>query len=330
MKHNLRPSITVAVPAYQAERFIAETLKSILAQTHPPDEVIVVDDGSTDGTAQELERFSERIRVIRQPNGGCAAAFNAAFRQASCDFVAECGADDIWEPHKLERQVEALTKHPQVDIVFSAARVFGSAQGCWGMPTNEDANVGILDPRRLGRTMYRSNPVCPSTLLIRRGLYEQLGPFAEDIATEDYEYWMRALSRGAVFYYDPEMLVRYRRHDANASSNHLAMAQTDLLVHRLYADLAASRSLVRKVLARDYFVLGRLLRDEERIREARATFATSLRHRPTLRALAWMLLLAVPERHQTLVDRVISTKRALSPRGSSINPDRRAGARARP
>jgi glycosyltransferase involved in cell wall biosynthesis len=332
MTDNPRPSITVAIPAYQAERFIAETLQSILAQTHPPDEVIAVDDGSTDGTARELERFGDRIRVIRQPNGGCAAAFNMAFREARCDFVAECGADDVWEPYKLERQVQALTKHPEIDVAFGLARVFGSAEGRWGMPA-EDPSIGIMDPRTFGRTMYRSNRVCPSTLLIRRSLYERLGPFAEreQIATEDYEYWMRALHAGAVFYYDSEALVRYRRHDANASSDHLAMRQADLFVHRRYADLAGSPALVRKALTRDHFVLGRLLRDKGRTREARAAFATSLRHRPTLRALAWGLLLAAPERHhRALAGRAISVKRALDSHGPGMSVHRRAGARARP
>lgn len=332
MTEDSRPSITVAIPAYQAERFIAETLQSVLAQTHPPEEVIVVDDGSTDGTARELERFGERIRVIRQPNGGCAAAFNAAFREARGDFVAECGADDIWEPYKLARQIEALTRHPQIDVAFGLARLFGSAEGRWGMPA-EDLSSGILQPRAFGRTMYLTNRVCPSTLLIRRSLYERLGPFAEreEMATEDYEYWMRALHAGAVFHYDPEALVRYRRHDANASSDHLAMRQADLLVHRRYADLAGSPALVRKALARDHFVLGRLLRDKGRAREARVELATSLRHSPTPRALAWMLLLLVPERHhRALAGRAISVERALRSRGAGMSVHRRAGARARP
>lgn len=331
MKDKSTPSITVAIPAYQAERFIAETLESILAQTHPPDEVIVVDDGSTDGTARELDRFAGRIRVLRRPNGGCAAAFNTAFREAGCDFVAECGADDIWEPHKLERQLAALTAHPEVDIAFSAARVFGNREGRWGMPLAENLSAGIMDPHRFGRTMYRSNPVCPSTLLIRRALYERLGPFAEDIATEDYEYWMRSLRGGVVFYYDPAMLVRYRRHEANASTNHLAMRRTDLLVHTWYADLVDSRSLVRSSLAQDHFVVGRLLRDQGRIPEARAAFASSLRQRPTLRALAWLSLLAVPARHhKTLADRAISLKRGLRPGVSSVKAHRDSGARVRP
>ncbi len=305
-----RPTISATIGAYQAECYIAETLESILGQTLPPDEVIVVDDGSTDGTAAELARFGSQIRVVRQENRGCAAAFNTAFREASCDYVAECGADDIWEPDKLERQVEALVAHPEIDIIFCAARVFGAYDGCWGMPEQE-ARAGVLESRSFARTMYRRNAVCPSTTLTRRRVYERLGPFLEHTATEDYEYWMCALRGGAVFYYDPRMLVRYRRHDRNASSNHLGMARTDLLVHTWYAELARSRPLTRRVLARDNFVIGRLLRDADRSEEAREAFAASLRHWPTPRALAWLALMWAPERQRaTLAEATIALKRA--------------------
>jgi len=152
----------------------------------------------------------------------------------------------------------------------------------------------------------------------------------ERIAIEDYDYWMRTLRAGAVFYYDPAMLVRYRRHEVNVSSNHRAMGEADLAVHRWNADLVDSPSLVRKVLARDYFVLGRLLRDEDRARDARAAFVSSLRQRPTLRGLAWALLLSAPERHRrTLSDRVIRIKRAVS-QGFAMSVRRRLSARARP
>lgn len=310
-------SIAVAIPAYQAGRFIAETVRSVLAQTRPADEVIVVDDGSTDNTASELEQFGERIRVIRQANGGCASAFNTAFRATRCDYVAECGADDIWEADKLERQVAALTADPRIDVAFGTARLFGAGSGTWGMPESAVAGAGILDPCSFGRLMYRRNRVCPSTLLIRRSLYERLGPFDEEIATEDYEYWMRCLRAGAVFYYDPTALVRYRRHDANASGNHLAMRQTDLLVHRWYARDFATRQLARRILADDHFALGRILRDKGCPQDARAQFASSLRQRPTLRALAWILLLSIPERHHDLLaSRAIWLKRALRPAAS--------------
>jgi glycosyltransferase involved in cell wall biosynthesis len=308
-----KPSITVVVAAYQAERWIAETLESILGQTHAPDEVIVVDDGSTDGTARELERFAGRIRVIRRVNGGCSAAFNTGFREARGDYVAECGADDIWEPDKLERQVQALVSHPEVDIAFCAARLFGNQEGQWAMPP-EDRSVGVLDRRQFGLTLFRVNPVCPSTTLIRRSLYQRLAPFAErdELGTEDYDFWMRSQRAGAIFYYDPRMLVRHRRHESNASSNHLTMKRADLFVHTRDTDLIDDRALVRKVLARDNFVIGRLLQDQGRSDEARAAFAASLRHRPTLRALAWALILSAPESHRRkLGERAVSLKRTL-------------------
>ena len=306
--------MTVALTAYQAERFIGETLESILAQTRPPDEILVVNDGSTDGTARVLERFGDRIRVIEQPNAGCAAGFNTAFRAARCDYVAECGADDLWEPRKLERQLAALAEHPEVDVIFSAARVFGARQGCWGMPNTDELSAGVLPHAMLAPIMYRSNPVCPSTTLTRRSLYERLGPFIERdrIATEDYEYWMRALDAKAVFYYDPEMLVRYRRHDSNASSNHLAMREADLFVHERYAALAGSRTLMRRTLADDHFVLGRLLRDQRRLREARRSFLRSLRLRPSLRCLAWLPVVSLPPRqHDLFSERIISLRRSV-------------------
>jgi glycosyltransferase involved in cell wall biosynthesis len=308
-----RPSITVVVAAYQAEQWIGETLESILGQTHPADEVIVVDDGSTDGTARELERFAEKIRVIRRTNGGCSAAFNTGFQAAQGDYVAECGSDDIWEPEKLERQVTALEAHPEVDIIFCAARLFGNQEGQWAMPP-EDSSVGVLDRRQFGLTLFRVNPVCPSTTLTRRSLYEQLAPFAErdELGTEDYDFWMRSQRAGAIFYYDPRMLVRHRRHESNASSNHLVMKRADLHVHTRDMDLIDDRSLVQKVLARDYFVIGWLLQDQGSSREARSAFVASLRHKPSLRALAWVLVLSAPERHRrTIGDRVVSFKRTL-------------------
>ena len=119
------PMITAVVGAYNAKEWIGETVSAILSQTHPPDEVIIVDDGSTDGTADELARFGGEIRVVTQLNGGCPAAFNRAFAEAHGDYVAMCGADDVWEPAKLERQVAALTEHPEIDVAVGGAWNFG-------------------------------------------------------------------------------------------------------------------------------------------------------------------------------------------------------------
>src|SRR5215207_1519597 len=119
------PTISVVVPAYNEERHIAEALDSVLAQTRSPLEVIVVDDGSTDGTLAVVDRYRERVRVVQQENRGCPGAFDTGFREAKGEFVALCPADDVWESEKLEWQQDALRQQPELDVVFGAARRFG-------------------------------------------------------------------------------------------------------------------------------------------------------------------------------------------------------------
>lgn len=303
------PTISAAMRVYNAEEYVGQSLTAILSQTRPPDEVVVVDDGSTDGTANELERFRGDIRLIRQTNTGYARAFNRSFSEARGDYIANCDADDIWEPEKLERQVEALLTHPEIDIAVSGVRFFGLTEG----PRVTYDHAGVLEPGELARRLYRANFVCSSSILIRRRLYEQVGPFRDSAApAEDYDYWLRALAAGAVFFYDPSVLVRYRAHAQQVSSNLLRMLDRTYHVHSCHSDLVEDPRLVRKVQARDLANIARVLADHDRSREARSAFVSSLRLRPTLWVLAWLLVLSAPDRYsRSLADRSVSIKRAL-------------------
>lgn len=283
-------SFTAVVAAYEAEAWIAESVGAILGQTRPPDEVIVVDDGSTDGTAEALARFGDEIRVVRRPNGGCPAAFNTAFAHATGDYVALCGADDVWEPRKLEWQAATVAAHPQVDVLFGDARLFGLADGTYATPPG----VGLLNGGALRAALYRENLVCAPSVVIRRSLFERLGPFVEHFGADDYEYWMRCLRAGATFHYDPRVLLGYRRHEGNLSSGLLWMQQCSFDVHRWYADDVGDPALVRATLADDQFKIGRSLVDAGRTDGARAAFRGSLAQRVRLRPLAWSLLLRLP------------------------------------
>jgi glycosyltransferase involved in cell wall biosynthesis len=305
------PTISAVVPAYNAERYIGESLTAILSQTHAPDEVIVIDDGSTDGTPEELARFRGDVRVMRQDNRGHAPALNRGMSEARGDYLAKCDADDIWESDKLARQVQALRAHPEIDIAFSGARFFGLIEG--PRAPYPGPGSGLLDRRDFARRLYRANFVCVSSTLIRRRLYQHLGPFVErPQVAEDYEFWMRALAAGAVFFYDPSVLVRYRSHEQQLSNNMLRMHEAEYVVHGWHSGLVDNSRLVRKVLARDLSNIARTLSDQERPREARATFVSSLRHRPTLRVLAWVLVLSAPDRYRRpLADGLVSIKRAL-------------------
>jgi glycosyltransferase involved in cell wall biosynthesis len=303
------PSVTVVVPAYNAEDYIGEALIAILSQTAPPEEVVVVDDGSTDGTQDALVPFRSEIRIVEQSNRGCAGAYNRGFAEARGEYVARCDSDDIWEPDKLERQRAALIAHPEVDIAMGAAWVFGRTERLFADPPGE----GLLDPEAFSRTLYRGNLVCASSTLMRRRLFQTLGPWVERLDCEDYDYWLRALRAGAVFYWDPHVLLRYRHHNTNVTNNLLAVSRARYLTHRRHADVVSDRGLVRTVLAQDCADVGRLLVDADRHTEARSAFLQSLRHKPGAFALAWALLVSVPPRYRrTLISRSLSLKRTVA------------------
>jgi glycosyltransferase involved in cell wall biosynthesis len=286
-----KPTISVVVAAYQAERFIAEALESILSQTHPPEEVIVVDDGSTDGTARELERFTGRIHVVRRANGGCPAAFNTAFAEARGDFVALCGADDVWEPQKLEWQLQTIVEQPEVDLLCGHAVLFGRSEGEYSRPPG----VGVLDGAALKDALYRQCCICAPSVLIRRSLFERLGPFIENFGADDHEYWFRCLRAGAIFYYDPRPLLSWRQHENNLTGRTEWMDECGDRVRRMYEADVSDRAI-----ADDLFRIGRRLVDAGRPREARRAFRQSLRRGrhsaspANLRALAWVVILGLP------------------------------------
>ena len=276
--------------AYNAESWIGESLDAILAQTRPPDQIIVVDDGSTDDTPRELERYADSIQIVHQANAGCPAAFNRAIAEATCDYVALCGSDDVWMPDKLEWQSAAIAEQPDVDVLFGDAQLFGLSDERYARPPGE----GRLDNGALLDALYRLNLICAPSAMIRRSLFERLGPFVEDFGADDYEYWMRCLRDGAVFYYDPRVLVGYRRHDRNLSSRLLWMSQCCHDVHVWYADLIEDRDLVKDTFAGDLFKIARGHIDEDNPADARRAFRSSARQRASARTLVWLAVLALP------------------------------------
>jgi glycosyltransferase involved in cell wall biosynthesis len=118
------PLISCIVPVFNGERYLGETLESILAQTHRPIEIIVVHDGSTDGTARVTAGYDERVRYLKQDNAGPAAARNLGLDAARGDFVAFLDADDLWHAEKLERQMACFETRPELDYCLAHAQNF--------------------------------------------------------------------------------------------------------------------------------------------------------------------------------------------------------------
>lgn len=182
------PSVSVIVPAYNAAWCIRKAIDSVIAQTFRDFELLVVDDGSTDCTAEILVEYGDAIRVIRQPNGGLARARNAGIHASRAEFVAFLDADDWWLPGKLAPQVALLRARPDVGFASTMARV-EDAEGVflnlWPCPTRTDFLPHLFSANG-------SVAGSGSAVIARRQLLMQIGCFDESLLSlEDVDMWMR-------------------------------------------------------------------------------------------------------------------------------------------
>jgi glycosyltransferase involved in cell wall biosynthesis len=200
----IKPSlITVIIPMYNAARYLAEAIESVLAQSYRPIEVIVVDDGSTDSSAEIAKAFGAPVRLVSQPQSGVAAARNTGVALAQGDFLAFLDADDLWLPGKLTLQIEALQKNPQVDAIFSHIEQFHSPE------LEGTSNI----PPILHHTLAGYSSV---TMLVRRHAFLRVGPFDPSWEYGEFiDWYARAQEQGVVSLLLPEVLVRRRIHTTN-------------------------------------------------------------------------------------------------------------------
>ncbi|MDX2034603.1 MAG: glycosyltransferase [Blastocatellia bacterium] len=204
--------VSVIIPAWNAEAYLAETIESALAQTRPPFEIIVVDDGSQDRTLAVAQRYAPRVRAIRKPNGGPASARNEAIRHASGEYLAFLDCDDLWVADKLEEQVAFLDAHPEIGLVYGQALMFRQE----GATRVFGRRIGFTEDPSFRLLLY-GDFIPNSTVVIRRACYDAVGPLNERrdlIAVEDYEYWMRIARRFPLAGIS-RPLAHYRLRDGN-------------------------------------------------------------------------------------------------------------------
>ncbi len=199
-------TISVLIPAYNAERTLAETLASVLGQTQPPDEVIVVDDGSTDRTAEVVTAASKSIQLIRQANRGAAAALNVGIQHARGDLLAFVDADDLWEHDKLAAQAQVLAEKPELDGVTGHFRTFLC-------PTNDE------ETNRRYRIPDGPEPCwLLGAMLLRRHCFVGMKPFAENLTAGYHIDWYdRTRAAGAVISMIPNIVLHRRIHPGSLS-----------------------------------------------------------------------------------------------------------------
>lgn len=266
------PRVSVIIPAYNAEPYVADCLRSVIAQTFINWEAIVVDDGSTDNTATVVREFAERdprITYTFQENGKQGKARNTALARARALLIAFLDADDLWEADKLALQLEAM-ETTGADIVYSDGTVFDverkDVDASFKVRTGLIAGSIMLDHLLL----YNTVPV--ASVLMRKSTLAAVGGFEERVefqACEDYDLWLKAARSGAAFYGMPDKLVKYRRHPNAATHRESNVLKPMLRVVARHIDEGTLRPTDKKWRIRGLYrrIIEALL-NEERPAEA--------------------------------------------------------------
>ncbi|HEY9826962.1 MAG TPA: glycosyltransferase family A protein, partial [Stenomitos sp.] len=249
------PKVSIVIPAYNAMQYLPETLTNALQQTYDDYEVIIVNDGSTDGTGEWVTHFNHpKVSLITQENQGLSGARNTGILHAKGEYIALLDADDLWHPSKLAKQVELLDASPNAGLIYTWTALVDEH----GQPTGRFFSA--QDEGKVWERLLEFNMVgCGSVPLIRRACFEEVGNFDRNLRSfvEDWDLWLRMAKR-----YDfrliKEPLVYYRQRPGSASRNWEAMERSyRIVVEKNFADdsTAAMLSLKQKCLGAVYLNL---------------------------------------------------------------------------
>jgi len=210
--------ISLIIPTYNRSQALKRALHSALQQTRPPDEIIVVDDGSTDNTAAMLSREFPQINCIKQENKGVSAARNKGMQLAQGDWIAFLDSDDTWLAEKLAAQISALEKVPDIKICHT--------EEIW-IRNGVRVNAKHKHKKTGGWIFKHCLPLCamsPSSIIIHRTVFDDVGSFDENFpACEDYDLWLRITAKYPVIFLEQALIKKYGGHDDQLSHKYWGM-----------------------------------------------------------------------------------------------------------
>ncbi len=268
------PLVSVIIPTFNRASMLEEALVSVQRQTVQHVELIVVDDGSSDQTAAVVKRCAPGAIYLRQEHRGVAAARNAGIQQARAAYVAFLDSDDLWLPHKLERQLEYLLAHPEVGLLY--ARM-------WSYHV-DDRMKRRLEPRTVLRSFEQllngPNTVTTSTVIVRRTCLDTVGLFNPTLpAVEDHELWLRVARRFAIGFLD-EPVAEYRRHSKSTTSDlarlHEGYRRYYEIILELYRDDLGNARATERSLAKLEYLCGTAALRRGKTRSALALISRGL------------------------------------------------------
>jgi len=330
--------VTTIIPAFNAKRFIDEAVESVLLQTYSGIELIVVDDGSTDGTADQLAKYGSRIRYVHQNNCGPAAARNHGLKLASGSLIAFLDADDSWLPEKIKRQVEFSCANPEYGIITTDTQTFGET----GILNDSLHNYYSISNGFILEKLLFHNWISASAAMVRRECFEKLGGFDEILGpdgkgqctAEDWLMWMKIAARFPVYFIN-EVLTRHRIHASNYSrvrDNYFEYALINLdIMRRSIPQLAETPHLINRAAARICKRGGLVRLREIDLAGARSKFRRGLEYR-WFSPILWLLFLLafLPESLWRTTKQIYAELRALKKTANHLKhkPSEPTGRRA--
>lgn len=273
-----QPLVSIIIPTYNGERWLTEAVGSIFAQTRSDWELIIVDDGSTDGTRRMIELLVQqdvRIRAIYKANGGVASARNMGLRTARGAYLAFLDQDDLFMPNKLEQQVSYLELHPEVDLVYSHFLMVDMQ----GNATTQRP----LRPSTTFRELWETFQVHTSSFLVRTRIVNTVGFLNEQVGWSDEVEWILRIARVGTIGFQDGVVSLWRKHGQNTSRDFLRCYQHTL--EALYSIGPSKKNgvtawMFRRRLARLHYRLGRLEWDAGRFGASTQQFWNALRLYP--------------------------------------------------
>ena len=295
------PLVSVVMAAKNYGRFLRQAIDSVIVQTEPNWELIVVDDGSTDDTAAVLKRLppDRRIRVMPSDRLGQPRAKNLGLRFARGEFIAFLDADDAWEPTKLEKQLAVFAADDRVGVV-SCDRLLMDERGATRPVSPESATSGVRGD--VLERIFLKNSICFSSAIVRRHSFERAGGFDPELDLAiDYDLWLRVAAHDRFEHID-EPLVHYRTGHANLSSRLADRVETALsIMQRHSAGGRISGAMIGEGVGTTCNSLAYVLRSSEPVRAVRwylRALAWGGRRKETLKGLAVALLNAIAGRRK--------------------------------
>jgi glycosyltransferase involved in cell wall biosynthesis len=284
-------NISVIIPTFNRAELLPQAIQSVAAQTLRPEEIVVVDDGSTDGTVGVLAELAEQIdnlkvvRIEHTPLVGLVR--NAGVEASSGSILAFLDSDDLWQPERLERQMAAWQIRPAAGLAFCNLRLFGevgSRSNMVYLPADADYSGRILGD------LLAEPLIVPSTMMVKREVFEKLGPFTAGPIVEDYEFVL-AVAAAYDISYSPEILVLMREHTGARARSRIELANLEYLrivgsfLRRHPGVSSYERAQARQGLANVHLKLARYYTEVGDISSARRHVAAMARLRPWDRRL---------------------------------------------